>query len=136
MWLDNLKALRAEKKVSYKQIADKEDLSERTVTRIFSGETENPSMDYLIKIVRALDGSLDDIFADTQAVVGRSTLAALQSENERLNGEIALISAENTVLKDKVGVLSTENEILRLKLDHKEEIIALHNYYSKLKAIE
>ena len=94
-------------------------------------------MDYLIKIVRALDGSLDDIFADTQAVVGRSNLADLQAENEKLKVELATISAEHTVLKDKVGTLTSEIEKLRLTLDHKDEIIALHNYYiSKLKAIE
>ena len=136
MWLDNLKALRTVKKMSAKQIAEKEDLSERTVTRIFSGETENPSMDYVIKIVRALDGSLDEIFADTQAVIGRSNLATLQAENERLNEEIALIRAETTILKEKVSVLSAENEILNLKLNHKEEIIALHNYYINRKPNE
>lgn len=141
MWLENLKELKTAKGVSGKQIAERTNLPERTVTRIFSGETVNPSMDYIIKIVHALGGSLDSIFADTKVVVGRSDLATMQAdidrltgEIERLNGELALVSAENAVLKDKVVNLTAENEIIRLKLEHKEEIIALHNYYIKLKA--
>lgn len=143
MWLDNLKAVKAERKLSTKQVAEKANLAERTVTRIFSGETANPSMDYMLKIARALECSLDDIFADTQAVVGRSNLATLQAEVEnltgeleRVNGELALMGAENAVLNSKVNTLTSENELLRLKLEHKEELIALHNYYIKLKASE
>lgn len=150
MWLDNLKELKTETGLSAKQIAEKENMPERTVTRIFSGDTESPRMDQIIKIVHALGGSLDDIFEDTQAVVGRSSLAALQEENERLtednkrltndieklNGELALAVAESAMLNGKVVSLTAENDILRLKLDHKEEIIALHNYYIKLKASE
>ena len=93
-------------------------------------------MDYLIKIVNTLDGSLDDIFADTKAVVGRTNLAELQADIDRLTSELTLANAENAVLTDKAAALAAENDILRLKLEHKEEIIALHNYYIKMKASE
>ena len=150
MWLDNLKELKTEKGMSVKQIAEQTNLPERTVTRIFSGETPNPYVDTLHRIVKVLDGSLDCILADTKAVVGRADLVALQAEAERLtednkrlngeleklNGELALMGADNAVLNSKVVNLTAENDILRLKLDHKEEIIALHNYYIKLKASE
>lgn len=129
MWLENLRALKTIRKVSTKQIAEQTDLAERTVTRIFSGETENPGMDYVIKIVRALDGSLDDIFENTKAVVGSSDLVSLQNDNNRLNEELADISAENTILKEKIGVLTAEINVLRINLEHKEEIISIHNYY-------
>ena len=129
MWLENLRALKTIRKVSTKQIAEQTDLAERTVTRIFSGETENPGMDYVIKIVRALDGSLDDIFENTKAVVGGSDLVSLQNDNNRLNEELADISAENTILKEKIGVLTAEINVLRINLEHKEEIISIHNYY-------
>ena len=39
-------------------------------------------------------------------------------------------------MKDKVVALTAENDVLRLKLEHKEEIIALHNYYIKMKTSE
>lgn len=134
MWLDNLKELKKEKGVSIKQIAEATNLPERTVSRIFSGDTDNPYVDTLHRIVSVLGGSLDSILADTKVVVGGADLITLQADVDRLNGELALISAENAVLKDKVVNLTAENDILRLKLEHKEEIIALHNYYIKQKS--
>lgn len=134
MWLDNLKDLKKEKGMSVKQIAEATNLPERTVSRIFSGDTDNPYVDTLHRIVSVLGGSLDSIFADTKMVVGDSNLITLQADVDRLNGELTIISAENAVLKDKVVNLTAENDILRLKLEHKEEIIALHNYYIKQKS--
>ena len=133
MWLDRLKELKKEKNVTTKWIAEETNLPERTVARIFSGDTDSPYADTLHRIVSVLGGSLDSILADSKVVVGDSTLSTLQAEVERLNSEMAIISAEAAVLKDKVAALSSENDLLRLKLEHKEEIISLHNYYNKMK---
>lgn len=126
-----------------KAIADKTNLPERTVVRIFSGDTPNPYVDTLYRIVAVLDGSLDDVLADSKTVVGNKNLATLQEDNDRLNAdndrlsnELTLAQAELAILKDKVCVLTTENDMLRMKLEHKEEIISLHNYYNKLKSKE
>ena len=132
MWLDNLKELKKGKGMSAKQIAEKTNLPERTVSRIFSGDTPNPYVDTLYRIVAVLDGSLDDVLADSKTVVGNKNLVTLQEDVDKLNAELALLSAENAMLKDKVSVLTTENDLLRMKLEHKEEIISLHNYYNKL----
>lgn len=132
MWLDNLKELKAKTGMSSKQIAEKTNLPERTVSRIFSGDTDNPYVDTLRRIVAVLGGSLDDIFAESKTVVAGQDLVALQTEVERLTAENGLLSVENSVLKDKVTTLTAESDLLRLKLEHKEEIIALHNYYKTL----
>lgn len=129
MWLDNLKELKRTTGMTTKQIAEKTNLPERTVARIFSGETENPYVDTLLRIVAILGGSLDELFAESKIVVGNHNLAALQEELDALKAEMGIISAENAVLKDKVATLSAENDLLRLRLEHKEEIISLHNYY-------
>lgn len=138
MWLENLRELRKEKgSPPYKQIAEKSSVPERTVTRIFSGETENPGVEHLRDIVvKALGGSLDDIFADTRAVVGRMNLAELQAEVDRLNGEVDRLNGEVAVYAADVESLIAENGILRLKLEHKEELLAVHNHYIKMKASE
>ena len=136
MWLDNLKELKKAKGMSSKQIAEQTNLPERTVSRIFSGDTDNPYVDTLRRIVAVLDGSLDDLFAESKIVVGGQDLATAQAEVERLTAETSMLSAENTVLKDKVTALTAENDLLRLKLEHKEEIISLHNYYNRLKTNE
>lgn len=143
MWLDNLRELKKERGVTNKYIAEATNLPERTVTRIFAGDTDNPYVDTLHRIVTVLGGSLDSILADTKVVVGGADLITLQEEKdalaaevERLNAELALVTAENAVQKDKVVTLTAENDILRLKLEHKEEIIALHNYYIKMRPNE
>ena len=65
MWLEKLKALKKEKGLSSKQIAEKSGIPEKTASRIFS-----PYLDTLHRIVKVLGGSLDDILADTNAVIG------------------------------------------------------------------
>jgi transcriptional regulator with XRE-family HTH domain len=120
--------------MSSKQIAEKTNLPERTVIRIFSGDTDNPYVDTLRRIVAVLGGSLDDIFAESKTIVCGQDLVQAQAEVDRLTAEVAMLTAENAVLKDKVSTLTAESDLLRLKLEHKEEIIAIHNYYNKLKS--
>ncbi len=132
MWLDNIKELKKMTGMSTKQIAEKTNLPERTVIRIFSGDTDNPYVDTIHRIVSVLGGSLDDIFADTKVVVGDQNLATLKENVDVITAERDLITAENAILKDKVTTLTAEIEMLKLKLMHKEEIIALHNYYNKI----
>lgn len=133
MWLENLKELKKAKGMSTKQIAEKTNLPERTVARILSGDTDNPYVDTLHRIVTVLGGSLDDILADTKMVVGEKNLATLQENVDVVSAERDLLKAENSILKDKISALTSENDLLKLQLAHKDEIIALHNYYNKLK---
>ena len=133
MWIENLKELKKKTGMSSKQIAEKTSLPERTVARIFSGDTDNPYVDTLHRIVTVLGGSLDDILADTKVVLGEENLVVLQENVDVVTAERDLITAENAILKDKVATLTAENDMLKMQLKHKEEIIALHNYYNKLK---
>lgn len=132
MWLENLIELKNRTGMSKKQIAEKTNLPERTVIRIFSGDTDNPYVDTLHRIVTVLGGSLDDILADTKMVVGEKNLATLQEHVDSVTAERNLIIAENAILKEKVTALTSEVEMLKLQLMHKEELLALHNYYIKL----
>lgn len=124
MWFDNLKELKKKAGLTSKQIAEMTNLPERTVVRIFSGETNDPRIDTVRRIVSAVGGSLDDIFAESGAVIGDQNLAALQAEVERLTVELASVTTELSVIKNTNSALSAEADLLRLKLDHKEEIIA------------
>ena len=136
MWLENLKELKKRTNLTVKQIAERTSLPERTVNRIFSGDTEHPYMDTIQRIVAALDGSLDDIFADTKVVVVPDTVVKAQEYADAVTAERDMVLAENTILKDKVATLTAEIELLNMQLKHKEEIIAIHNYYNKLKTQE
>lgn len=129
MWLENLKELKQKTRMSSKQIAEMTNLPERTVIRIFSGDTDNPYVDTLHRIVTVLGGSLDDILADTKAVVATQSLAEVQESANVIEAERDLMAVENEMLKAKVVALTAENEILAKELKHKEELLALHNYY-------
>ena len=129
MWLENLKELKKKANLSSKQIADKTNLPERTVVRIFSGETDNPYVDTLHRIVSVLGGSLDDILADTKTVVATETVVELKETVGVVEAKNDLVSVENEILKSKNSALSSEIELLRSELAHKEELLAVHNYY-------
>jgi transcriptional regulator with XRE-family HTH domain len=124
MWLDNLKNLKKQSGMSAKQIAEKTNLPERTVSRIFSGDTENPYMDTLRRIVDVLGGSLDDLFVESKVRVANTDLIALQAEYDKLSSEAGDLRAENVRLKDENASLKAELDRLRLTLEHKEEVLA------------
>ena len=129
MWLDNLKELKKKTGMTTKQIAEKTTLPERTVGRILSGETDHPYVDTLDLIVKALGYTLNDIFADTKVIVATDELVGIKENVDVVEAQRDLTLVENEMLKTKVNALTTELELLKKELAHKEEIIALHNYY-------
>lgn len=132
MWLDNLKELKKEKNMTAKQLADAANLPEKTVVRILSGHTTNPYIDTLDRLATALGCSIGDILAGTRAVVGDASLSVLQENVETITAAKDVALAENAILKDKVAALTSEVELLKMQLRHKEELLALHNYYNKI----
>lgn len=129
MWLDNLKELKKKTGMSAKQIAEKTNLPERTISRILAGETDHPYADTLDLIVKALGYDLGDIFADTKVIVATDELVGIKENVDVVEAERDLIVVENDMLKAKNAALTTEVELLRKELAHKEELLALHNYY-------
>ena len=123
MLLDNLKELKNRTSMSAKQIAEKTNLPERTVNRIFSGDTDNPYADTLHRIVTVLGGSLDDILTDSKVVVGGKDLVTLQETLDVVTAERDNAVMENATLKEEVAALAAEAEVLRVQLKHKEEIM-------------
>ncbi len=133
MWLDNLKELKKKTGMSAKQIADKTNLPERTISRIFSGESPHPYADTLYLIVTALGYDLGDIFADTKVIVATDDLVEIKENVDIVEAEHDRVIAENEMLKAKNSAQAMEIELLKKELQHKEEIIAIHNYYTKIK---
>ena len=61
-----LKALKIKASLSNKEIAQKAQQSESNVSRIISGENDNPSILSIVAIVKVLHGSLDKMFGITE----------------------------------------------------------------------
>ena len=129
MWLDKLKELKKRSGMSVPQIA-----KGTCLTRIFNCETSAPTITTIIPIVKFLGGSLSEIFADTQAVVGDQNLATLQADIDVVTAERDALVAENKILAEKVAVLTEEIELLNIKLMYTEKILATHDYYNKITA--
>jgi transcriptional regulator with XRE-family HTH domain len=129
MWLDNLKELKKSKGMTAKQIADATKIPEGTIKRIFAGDTIDPYVSTIHRIVICLGGSLDHILADTNAVLAPESVVETKEIAEVVEAERDSIAVENEMLKTKNLALTMENELLKKELAHKEELLALHNYY-------
>ena len=136
MWLDNLKELKKSKGMTLTQIADATKIPESTIKRIFSGETADPYVTTIHRIVIALGGSLDHILAETNAVLAPETIVEVKENAEVIEAERDLVLAELEMLRAKTAAQEVEIQLLKERLQHKEELLAVHNYYLKLKNVE
>ena len=136
MWLDNLKELKKAKGMTSKQIADATKIPESTVKRIFSGETSDPYVSTIHRIVITLGGSLDQILADTNAVLSTESLVEVKENAEVVEAERDLVLAELEMLRAKTAAQETEILLLKEKLQHKDELLAVYNYFTKIKPVE
>ena len=116
MWNENLKDFKKKTGLTIKQIAERSNLPERTVSRIFSGDTDNPYMTTLIPICKVLGCSLDDLFADTKVVVATETVVELQETVEEVNAEKNLVVSDYELLLDKYNNLEKEYEKIKTEL--------------------
>ena len=125
MYLERLKEWKREKGVTSKQIAEGTNIPDRTISRIYSGDTPNPSIDTMRRLANYFGKSLDALFAEVPFVIGSKDLKTLQEE-------LDAATLENKNLQAQVAELTTEIALLKVKLEHKEEIISLHEHYNKL----
>jgi transcriptional regulator with XRE-family HTH domain len=132
MWLDNLKELKKTKGMTAKQIADATKIPESTIKRIFAGDTTDPYVSTIHRIVIALGGSLDHILADTNAVLSTESLVEVKENADVVEAERDLIIKENAILKAENTALTARSAMLEKDIQYKDEIIAIHNYYKKL----
>jgi transcriptional regulator with XRE-family HTH domain len=132
-WLINLIDLRNKVGLTNKQIAEMENLAEKSVSNVFSGKSKSPSVNLIRRIITALGGKWREIFEESDAVIASQDFATLQSDYDKLKADHTALLTEAAELKEKNTALEIELDRLRLTLEHKEEIISLHNYYNKLK---
>lgn len=131
MLLNNLRKLKEVSRMTYEQIAEESKTPLSTIKHIFSGDCE-PLASTLYRIVKALGGSLDDVLADTNIILSPKTLAEVQETAEVVEAERDLVLAELEMLRAKTAAQETEILLLKERLQHKEELLAVYNYYTKI----
>jgi transcriptional regulator with XRE-family HTH domain len=136
MWLDNLKELKKNKGMTAKQIADATKIPESTIKRIFAGDTIDPYVSTIHRIVTVLGGSLDNILADTNAVLAPEKVIEVKETVEVVEAERDLVLAELEMLRAKTIAQEAEIQLLKERLHHKDELLAVYNYFTKIKPTE
>lgn len=123
-------------------------LPERTIVRILSGETPNPRIDTIIELGAAVGLTPQELFADTNVLVAtetlvevKETLAEVQETAEEVEAEKDNVLAVNEELKAENISLKTEiqglkDELARKEAQHKDELLALVKYFTKIKPVE
>lgn len=105
LYLDKLKALKAEKGLTNVEIAQLSNIPLATITRIFNGQTPNPTFETFSQIALALGLSLDEITGFKPADA-QPTSSPIEKT----------LDAYASLLKEKdirINELKTEKEALR-----------------------
>ena len=131
MWRERIIEAKKALGVSTKTMSERTmHIPERTIIRLLNGETSNPYVDTVLEVGASVGLSPQEIFSETNLVLGDKDLATLQTDLDIVNAEKDILVTENTILNEKIATLTTEIDLLKKDLEHKEEIINLHNYYN------
>ena len=131
-WLINIIELKNRSDLTIRQIAEMENLPEKSVQNLLYGKSKNPGVDLVRRVIHALGGSWTEIFAETCAVIGSQDLASLQEENAELRVCIDGLKLELDVERKKNATLESENKMLSVRLDYEQRINNIHDIYGKL----
>lgn len=115
MWLEKITEAKKAQGLTAKTMSERSrmHLTERTIIRILNRETKAPKIDVILDLGATVGLSAQQLFAETDMV--------------------PLDREELDKLKSQVKELTAEIELLRLKVKYQEDIIELHNRYSKTK---
>lgn len=108
-------------------------LSKETIGRVISGETSDPGVSTVLDVGETVGLKPYELFMDATLAAEFRTFLELKSRSEETEAERIKIIADNENLKATNAGLVDRIRVLEMQLSHKEEIIALHNYYNKLK---
>ena len=106
MIISQLNELKNKSNLTLKHIAERSDIPYSTVQKIFNGETQNPNVDYVFRVVTAMGYTMNDLY-----------------------------STPNTTNKEEASIAIIremyENRIAELKEQHKEHIADLKEAKTK-----
>ena len=88
--------------LSYLELANKLHVSEKTVSRVFTGEAKTPGLDFVVQIVHAMGYTAQDLFACTDAVIGGKTLREYQEALDATQTALNSANAEIATLKNQL----------------------------------
>lgn len=136
MWLERIKEAKAAKGITTKEMADRMHLPKETITRILNGKTKNPYITTVLEMGEAVGLTEWEIFSETGLVIGTANLKELQAELDDTKNQLELVRIACDVKEAENTALLAEISLLKKELQHKEELLAVHNYYIRHGKIE
>ena len=136
MWRERIIEAKKAKGITTKMMAERtpSHITAETITRILNEKTDDPRISTVLALGESVGLSPWELFAESNALIAFQGFLTLQAEVEALKAQRDALAASVDGLNDKIVTLEVENNRLSLTLEHKEEIIALHNYYNKIKS--
>lgn len=107
-WQIALNDLRDKAKMSYKQIADALNVSEKSVSRLFTGEAKKPDFFFVAQVIRLLGGSVSEILGEGGAYIVSQDIITLQAQYDELKADRDRLLEENAILIKKNAALTDE----------------------------
>ena len=129
MWLERIKEAKEAQGITTKDMADRMRLPKETITRILNGKTKNPYITTVLEMGEAVGLSPWELFSETGLVLGKSNLKELQEELDDTRAQLELVRIACDVKENENAALLAEITLLKKELQHKEELLAVHNYY-------
>jgi transcriptional regulator with XRE-family HTH domain len=120
-WQTALNELRVKTGMSYKQIADALNVSEKSVSRLFTGEAKKPDFFFVSQVIRKLGGSVSEILGEGGAYIVSQDIITLQAQYDELKVSYEKLLEENEALRTKNAALT-------------DELLDVVNYFVKNKA--
>lgn len=108
-------------------------LPEETIRRFLSGKTADPGVNTFVDIAETVGLKPYEAFMDATLAAEFRAFLELKSRSEETEAERIMIIAENESLKATNAGLVDRIRVLEMELSHKEELLALHNHYNKIK---
>lgn len=107
-WLIALNDLREKADMTYKEIADQLKVSEKSISRLFTGESKKPDFFFVSQVIHTLGGSASEILGESGAVVMTRDALVSQEQYEELKVENERLRTENEALKHENAQLTKE----------------------------
>lgn len=108
-------------------------LPEETIHRVLSGKTSDPGISTVLDLAETVGLKHYEVFMDATLAAEFKAFLDLKSMSKETEAERIRIIAENENLKTTNAGLVDRIRVLEMELSHKEELLALHNYYNKIK---
>ena len=114
MIIKKLSELKASKKMTNQQISDLSKVPLSTVTRIFSGQTENPNIQTIADIVGALGGSLDELLGIQKPTQPEAPVPKEVPVQKETTNQAEVIDLYKEIIRSKDETIHSKEKAIKI----------------------